>query len=41
MALDAAGKMIRGRPKLRLLDLVREEMARNQMTPEMAQHRQY
>ena len=37
MAVD--GKRNRGRPKLRWRDLVKEDMARNQMTTEMAEDR--
>ena len=33
------GKRNRGRPKLRWRDLVRDDMARNQMTTEMAEDR--
>ena len=33
------GKRNRGRPKLRWRDLVKEDMARNQMTTEMAEDR--
>ena len=35
------GKQNRGRPKLRWRDLVRDDMARNQMTTEMAEDRGY
>ena len=33
------GKRNRGKPKLRWRDLVKEDMARNQMTTEMAEYR--
>ena len=35
------GKRNRGRPKLRCRDLVKEDMARNQMTTEMAEDRKH
>ena len=35
------GKRNRGRPKLRWRDLVKEDMARNQMTTEMAEDRKH
>ena len=39
MAVDE--KRNRGRPKLRWRDLVKEDMARNQMTTEMAEDRKH
>ena len=39
MAIDGKGN--RGRPKLRWRDLVKEDMARNQMTTEMAEDRKH
>ena len=39
MAVD--GKRNRGRPKLRWQDLVKDDMARNQMTTEMAEDRRH
>ena len=35
------GKRNRGRPKLRWRDLVKEDMARNQITTEIAEDRKY
>ena len=35
------GKRNRGRPKLRCRDLVKDDMARNQMTTEMAEDRRH
>ena len=38
-AITVEGKRNRGRPKLRWRDLVKDDMARNQMTTEMAEDR--
>ena len=35
------GKRIRGRPKLRWRDMVKEDMTRNQMITEMAEYRKH
>ena len=39
LPITVDGKRNRGRPKLRWRDLVRDDMARNQMTTEMAEDR--
>ena len=39
LQMTVDGKRNRGRPKLRWRDLVKEDMARNQMTTEMAEDR--
>ena len=39
LQMTVDGKRNRGRPKLRLRELVRDDMARNQMTTEMAEER--
>ena len=39
LQMTVDGKRNRGRPKLRWRDLVRDDMARNQMTIEMAEDR--
>ena len=39
LPMTVDGKRNRGRPKLRCRDLVRDDMARNQMTTEMAEDR--
>ena len=39
LQMTADGKRNRGRPKLKWRDLVRDDMARNQMTTEMAEDR--
>ena len=39
LQMTVDGKRNRGRPKLRWRDLVRDDMARNQMTTEMAEDR--
>ena len=41
LQMTVDGKRNRGRPKLRWGDLVRDDMARNQMTTEMAEDRGY
>ena len=41
LQMTVDGKRIRGRPKLRWRDLVKEDMARNQMTTEMAEDRKH
>ena len=41
LQITVEGKRNRGRPKLRWRDLVKEDMARNQMTTEMAEERQH
>ena len=39
LQMTVDGKLNRGRPKLRWRNLVKEDMARNQMTTEMAEDR--
>ena len=41
LQMTVDGKQNRGRPKLRWRDLVKEDMARNQMTTEMAEDRKH
>ena len=41
LQMTVDGKRNRGRPKLRWEDLVKEDMARNQMTTEMAEDRRH
>ena len=41
LQMKVDGKRNRGRPKLRWRDLMKEDMARNQMTAEMAEDRKY
>ena len=39
--MTVGGKRNRGKPRLRWRDLVKEDMARNQMTTEMAEDRRH
>ena len=41
LQMEVEGKRNRGRPKLRWRDLVKDDMARNQMTTEMAEDRRH
>ena len=41
LQMTVDGKRNRGRPKLRWRDLVKDDMARNQMTTEMAEDRKH
>ena len=41
LQMTVDGKRIRGRPKLRWRDLVKEDMTRHQMTTEMAEDRKH
>ena len=41
LQITVDGKRNRGRPKLRRRDLVKDDMARNQMTTEMAEDRKH
>ena len=41
LQMTVDGKRNRGRPKLRWRDLVKEDMARNQTTTEMAEYRKH
>ena len=41
LQMEVDGKRNRGRPKLRWRDLVKDDMARSQMTTEMAEDRRH